>query len=370
MSLSPKPYDAVVVGAGPAGAVTARLLAQGGWRVALVEKIDFPRPKVCGAFLSATTLPLLDACGIAQAYDAAAGPPVTSLGLYAGGTIATSPRSRSWGRALDRAILDTLLRDAAAQAGVTVIQPAEVVAMTANAVTLDDERVLPARHVVAAGGSWATKGPLAVDAPSDLFAFKAHYRQTQLPPGLMPLLAFPGGYGGMVHSEDGRMSLSFCVAKPVLDEARRRYGGKAGAAALAHLCQTTRGAALALEGAALEGAALDGAVLATGPIHPGIRPRIRDGILFVGNGAGESHAIIAEGIAMAIQGGGLLARLLLAGRVGDYPSAWARAFAPRIRAASLFAKLAMHSAPRAAMAQMIAVQPHILDWGARLAGKL
>lgn len=364
MSLSPRPYDAVVVGAGPAGAVTARLLARGGWHVALVEKTAFPRPKVCGAFLSATAMPLLEACGIAQAYDAVAGPTVTRLGLYAGATIAASPGRRAWGRALDRATLDTLLRDAAAQAGVTLFQPAQAVGVTRDAVTLDDGLVLQARHVVAAAGSWATKGPLAITAPSDLFAFKAHFRQTQLPPGLMPLLAFPGGYGGMVHSDDGRMSLSFCIAKRALDEARRRHGGKAGAAALAHLCATTRGAALALEGASLEGA-----ILATGPIHPGIRPRIQDGVFVVGNGAGESHAIIAEGISMAIQGGGLLAKALLAGRGADYPAVWHRAFATRIRAAALFAGLAMHSGPRNTMRRVIAALPRILDWGAGLAGK-
>jgi len=31
-------YDAAVIGAGPAGSAAARLLAQAGWRVALIEK--------------------------------------------------------------------------------------------------------------------------------------------------------------------------------------------------------------------------------------------------------------------------------------------------------------------------------------------
>ena len=51
-------YDAIVVGGGPAGATSAILLAQAGWRVAVVEKARFPRRKVCGEFISGTTWPL------------------------------------------------------------------------------------------------------------------------------------------------------------------------------------------------------------------------------------------------------------------------------------------------------------------------
>jgi flavin-dependent dehydrogenase len=36
-------FDALVIGAGPAGATAARLLAAGGWRVALVETSEIPR---------------------------------------------------------------------------------------------------------------------------------------------------------------------------------------------------------------------------------------------------------------------------------------------------------------------------------------
>ncbi|WP_136622814.1 FAD-dependent oxidoreductase, partial [Mesorhizobium sp. 10.2.3] len=41
-------YDAVIIGAGPAGSSAALTLARRGWAVAIVEKSAFPRRKVCG----------------------------------------------------------------------------------------------------------------------------------------------------------------------------------------------------------------------------------------------------------------------------------------------------------------------------------
>jgi flavin-dependent dehydrogenase len=341
--------------------------------VALVEKTQFPRRKVCGEFISATTMPVLKACGIAAPFITAAGPQVMRLGAWAGTAMLAAPQERIWGRALGREILDTMLRDAAVKAGATLLQPVEVTDLRREdgqqVCLLDDGREIAARFVIAACGSWNSKGVFPVNSdpaqPSDLFAFKAHFRGSDLAPGLMPLLAFPGGYGGLVESDGGRVSLSCCIRRDMLAKVRARHGGKAGEAVLAHILKTTLGAKLALSEAEMEGG-----FLSIGPIHPGIRTRYQDGVFFTGNIAGEAHPVIAEGISMAIQSSALLAKLLIAHRGELYARQWQRCFAPRIRAASLFAHLAMSGAGRFAGLALLRAAPRLLDLGARLSGKM
>jgi len=45
------PYDAAVIGAGPAGLSTAIELLRKGWRVLILDKERLPREKVCGGFI-------------------------------------------------------------------------------------------------------------------------------------------------------------------------------------------------------------------------------------------------------------------------------------------------------------------------------
>ena len=374
-------FDAVVIGSGPAGATVARLLAQTGRSVALIERADFPRRKVCGEFISAATMPVLETCGVAGDFLALAGPPVRTIAGYAGDTMVEAPLPQAkagWGRALGREHLDILLRDAAVAAGAKLFQPAEVTALRREA----DGHVLSLRReetdeeisapvVIAACGSWNAKGPFAItDKPraSDLLAFKAHFRGSALPEGVMPLLAFPGGYGGLVHSDAGRISLSCCIRRDALTRARAVHGGKAGEAVLGHVLASSVGVRRALQDATVEGA-----ILSSGPIRPGIRARYRDGVFFAGNLAGEAHPLIAEGISMAIQSSWLLAQSLIAAGPAaagaQYARAWKDHFALRLRASALFAHLAMNDHSRAAAALVIGAFPNILTWGAALSGK-
>lgn len=59
-------YDAIIVGAGPAGCSAATFLAQRGFEVLVIDKARFPRDKVCGDGLSAPSLAVLDRMGVAR----------------------------------------------------------------------------------------------------------------------------------------------------------------------------------------------------------------------------------------------------------------------------------------------------------------
>jgi len=63
MTPVPETWDAIVVGAGPAGSSLAARLGSLGRSVLLVDSARFPRDKMCGEYLGAGCLPLLDQIG-------------------------------------------------------------------------------------------------------------------------------------------------------------------------------------------------------------------------------------------------------------------------------------------------------------------
>jgi flavin-dependent dehydrogenase len=236
--------------------------------------------------------------------------------------------------------------------------------------------------VIAAHGSWETGSlPTQPTRPDprqhDLLAFKAHFHNSRLPSDLMPLLSFPDGYGGMVHTDGGRISLSCCVRRDRLERFQRQAGQSAGEAVLEHILQHNTAAR-----SVLEHAAVDGRWLAAGPIRPGQRACYQHDIFCIGNAAGEAHPVVAEGISMAMQSAWLLADLLLRRRVdvesaamrrqlgAAYASAWRRHFMPRICAAAIIAHWAMR--PRFVGLTLPAIWscPQILTCGATLSGKV
>jgi len=109
-----KPLDAIVVGAGPSGAVAARSLAARGWRVALVDRHAFPRQKVCGDALLPDALEILRGVGLADAV-LVAGHPSRLLSVFSPGGYEV--RVSGEFLTVRREVFDALLHRAAIQFG-------------------------------------------------------------------------------------------------------------------------------------------------------------------------------------------------------------------------------------------------------------
>ena len=392
-------FDAIIIGAGPAGSSAAILLARAGWSVALVEKQIFPRRKVCGECIAASNLPLLEALGIGLAFERAAGSELRHVALMRGERTVVAelpPASHPnypWGRALGRETLDTLLLEEALAAGAQVFQPWTVKALQGGAgawccklrgADAGESLTLRAPVAIAAHGSWES---LPSERPprrgrrsgADLLAFKANFRGAALQEGLLPVLCFDGGYGGMVVADGGVTTVACCVRRDRLEAWRRASPGtNAGEAVEAMLRRKCAGGRRAWRPASR-----DGPWLSAGPLDPGVRLSANDGLLRIGNAAGEAHPIIGEGMSMALQSASLLcAQLLRSERRAElsavawqrevsrrYCMQWRHHFAPRLRLASAFAQLAMRPRGAAALIALVSAWPAVLTLGARWGGK-
>ncbi len=60
MSPDKSDYDVVIVGGGPGGSTAGYLLSKFGFRVLIIDKENFPRPKLCGGLLTDKTFRLLN----------------------------------------------------------------------------------------------------------------------------------------------------------------------------------------------------------------------------------------------------------------------------------------------------------------------
>jgi geranylgeranyl reductase family protein len=324
--------DVVVVGAGPAGAACALLLARAGLDVVLADKTRFPRPKPCGEYTSPAVAPLLDRLGLRQAVDAAGARWLSGMRLVApdgSGWLVDYAAQGQRALAVPRAALDHLLVEAAARAGARVVEGYRVerLATRGDAVVGVEGReggkptTLSARLVFGADGLHSVVARAlgvseALPWPRRL-GLVAHFEGLRLD-DRGEMYVSPRGYCGLAPLGDGLVNVG------IVGDVPRRRDGLAAAARFERALAAVPGAARRLAGARRVGP-----VSGVGPLAWRTRRVAGPGWLLVGDAAGFLDPFTGDGVYEALRGAELAAAVaaqaLAAGDVSE------RALAPYAR---------------------------------------
>lgn len=308
-------WDAIVVGAGPAGAATALLLSRGGARVLLLDRARFPRHKPCSEYLSPATTAILGRLdGVLEAVERAPHAKVYGMKVVApSGAMMCGRLAGAYSFALPRATFDTILLRAAARAGAVVRESTRVqdllwdgraVAGVVARAGDGKRETWRARVVVGADGLRSVVarrlGLLRASAPRRV-AFTAHVAHVAGVDGVGELHVGDTGYVGLGPVGEGVTTVALVVPLRSV-----RAGGTDYRAGL--FAQLERFPGLA---GRFDPRQLVRAVLATGPFAQWAERPCVAGALLVGDAADFFDPFTGQGIYAALRGAELAAAALL-----------------------------------------------------------
>jgi flavin-dependent dehydrogenase len=329
-----EPWDAIVIGAGPAGALSACLLAREGLRVLLVERKRFPRPKVCGGCLNAQALAALERAGLADRVRALGASRVHTFRLHQHAR--TAVLRLPPGLAVSRRALDAALAAAAVEAGCVLLTETAALVVPEGGepwregwrrVSLQQRHgqsvMASARAIIAADG-------LAHSSLRECASFHSRVSPAArvgiggeagpgaiaLEPASITMAVGRHGYVGAVEVEGGRVNIAAAV-----DPAFLKARATASCAIRAILAEAGVRA-----GASLDGVDWTGTISLTRRLP---RPAAR-GVFVVGDAAGYVEPFTGEGMAWAFAGAEAVVPFVKRAMVSHDPgleNAWARAHA-------------------------------------------
>lgn len=335
------PWQAIVVGAGPAGAAVAMRLADAGWRVLLVDRSPMPRPKVCGSCLSPRALAELRRLGASPVDGSLVGEvPLHGVRLVAAGRSVRLPLPA--GGVVSRDALDPRLVRMAVAAGAAWL-PQTAVASIAEAGGPGDPLVVSCRTAAAAAPLHAIRGHAVIlgigltdqvrlPEPARMRRVRSGSRigvggvvaghVLDLPAGELVMAVGRSGYCGLVRLEDGSIDVAAAVDRRAVRDTATVAESVAGILAEADAAQHH----VAMRRMDLAAAAFRATPPLThaAPLVAGARRRI----FRVGDAAGYVEPFTGEGIGWALTSSRLLAAALLAGGdpAGDYERSHAACF--------------------------------------------
>jgi menaquinone-9 beta-reductase len=213
------------VGGGLAGSVAAYHLARSGLRTVLLEKEKEPHHKVCGEFVSAEGIPVLEAMGVEL--SALGAVPLRQFRLH-GPHRSCETRLPQAAMGISRKVLDRELLRIAAQAGaeirrgVMVKERLEGLEGPSGSIILEtsEGEIRAQRLVLATGKAEFRSIHRREGRDSGLVGFKMHLK---LKPSAAKelrshcdLFVFENGYGGIAEIENGLANFCFLIEKSAL----------------------------------------------------------------------------------------------------------------------------------------------------------
>ena len=314
-------YDVIIAGGGPAGASAAIHLAMRGARVLLIEQKKFPRPKLCGEFISPECAVHFERLQVADAISAAHPANLTATIFYSrSGKNVRVPSS--WFGAtgialgLSRAEMDERLLRRASAAGARVLEDAHATHVifenqTACGITIKQGTREATYHapitVDGTGRTRALTRRLGANAkrarrePTPMVAFKAHLENTRLEPGACEIYFYRRGYGGLSSIENGLSNLCFIASARDV----RACGANPDRVMREVVCENQR-AAFTLARARVNANWL--AVSLEGFGRSSVAPL--NGLLAVGDAASFIDPFTGSGMLMALESGELAAQAI------------------------------------------------------------
>ena len=321
-------FDIAIIGAGPAGSSAAILLARRGYSVALLDKDEFPRDKLCGDFLNPSCWPLFAELGIGDALLAVDHETVSAFRMTCcSGAEAELPLSapnsaNSPGVGLRRFFFDEILFKKAAAEGVSTLPGRRINSLhrQSRGWRIDHYHgeigaTLQAKILIGADGrnSWVAN-QLALNRESArrgrAVGFQLRLKHRGGLGGRVEIHQFPGGYAGVLGLGDGTLNL--CLAAD-----RRQLGAHLRIDALleTHLPKNPHLQAL------LRQAEPAGPVRSTYPVYFPARRAHGEGVLLIGDAARVNEPVTGEGIFFALRSAAIAAATIDQALRSNDPSA-------------------------------------------------
>lgn len=312
-------WDVGVVGAGPAGATTALLLARAGLSVLLVDRARFPRDKPCSEYLSPATTGILERLGgnLLAAVEGATHAKLSGMKVVAPAGAAMCGRFRAGPRpysfALPRTAFDALLVAAAARAGAVVWERTTVEDLVWDRGAVGGFVARSAaghrtthrtRVVVGADGLRsviARRLGLVRHSPPQRIAFAAHVADVRGVDGVGELHVSHRGYVGLGPVGGGVTTVALVVPLRRVRASARDYRRE-------FFAELERFPGLA---GRFDARRLVREVLATGPFAQWARRAVVPGALLVGDAADFFDPFTGQGIHSALRGAELAAQALI-----------------------------------------------------------